>query len=161
MLSLSIDIRRTRDEHSRPKAGAPQSAQQMMRAEHVGSQRRACFVPRRSHVRGTGTVKDRRRPKNSDRPFDRPPIEQVDILTTPASHRRAGFSEKIEEMAACESSRARYQDVAQDADLAENGGHLLSRSESVGEETGQSMARAGSFHMNPDSCSAAYSFVIM
>ena len=132
-----------------------------MRAQHVGGQCLTGFVPRLSNVRDTRAVKDRRRPKGSDRLFDRPPVEQVDILPAPPRHRCAGFSEKIEEMTACESSRPGDQDIAHDSDLGENGGHLLSRSESVGEETGQSMARAGSFHMNPDSCSAAYSFVIM
>jgi len=132
-----------------------------MRAQHVGGHCLTGFVPRSSHVRGTRAVKDRRRPKDSDRPFDRPPIEQVDVLPAPARHGRAGFSEKIDEMTACESGRPGYQDVAHDSDLGENGGHLLSRSESVGEETGQSMARDGSFDMNPDSCSGAYSFVIM
>ena len=112
-------------------------------------------------MRGTGAVKDLRRPKIGDRPFDRPPVEQIDVLPAPTRHRRAGCSEKIDEMAACESGCPGYQDVAHDSDPGENGGHLLSRSESVGEEIGQLMARVGSFHMNPDSCSGAYSLVIM
>lgn len=42
-----------------------------------------------------------------------------------------------------------------------NGGHFVSRSATSGDDTGQSMASAGSFHMNPDSCAGAYSVVVL
>jgi hypothetical protein len=42
-----------------------------------------------------------------------------------------------------------------------NGGHFVSRSDRSGEEIGQLIASAGSFHIRPDSCAGAYSVVVL
>ena len=134
-----------------------------MRSEDIGRQRFPGIQPRLANVRGAGAVIDRAGSQRRQRLCDRFTIEQIDVLPAPACDRDAGFRKELDEMAAGKPAGTRHENGAQDWATAviTNGGHRLSRSESVGAEVGQSMASRGSFHMMPDSWAGAYSLAVM
>lgn len=89
-------------------------------------------------------------------------VQKIDVAAPPPNHVRAAGGEKIDKMAAGETAGACHKDRSHGVERSRtNGGHFMSRSDSVGVEIGQAMPIRGSFHMNPDSCAGAYSVVVM
>ena len=123
-----------------------------MRAEHVGGERLACVGPRLPDVRRARAVEDGGGPQVGQGPRHGRAVDKIHVTAPPADGGHAAGGQEIDQVAAGETAGAGDKHRSQDFERSRtNGGHFVSRSDSVGEDTGHAMPIRGSFHMNPDS----------